>query len=1572
MNETERQALLQAITQRQEQVDEDALFDALDNVRIALSSWDLQGPIPYAQELQAWGLLPQESPVPAEGASEETIIPSGAAALPPDEAAMQDILAELRRLISASAPGSTEHTGLREMREALRRWRETRAGPLPCADELARLGIWPSPPHTEPTTMSPLPDPDDDLQSEFEAAKSIMAQYPYQAIKQLEDLQKRVRGKLVEPLKIELDKARTQLTRHTNDLVDQARVVAMQRPHDLEAQAAAWRAVTALNPDSWEAQDALGKLQLRVQEDIAAELAEIERQAQDAAKRKHLPDLNGCLGKAEALYQRGDLPADLKARAKAVMETVEKQRQQVRDELGVASTKKVQGELKEAYQMALKYLEDGIPVIPDTAGVLGIIGADVETKKFFDLVSGDYLNATRQKVSERLASVRMIQRQSPDQALAYLEEAKGWLTDNVWTPDHKGSLSPQLEEVEREIQDVKRLQVAFNQAREKVIAAQQPGVSARERLRLLVEVQETYRDYPSIAKYIEEARDNLAEQLVPNVDAAIEQAHLQMGGNRFDQARDTLQKAHEAVLRDIPQPKADSRLAQALARLKQEEEAIGQAELAFQRLQQLLELVEAKLSAYDADKNLGLLNEARALLKEVPDAQRDHPQVKKVRSQLAALQGDAENYDAGRRAYERREWAAARDYFDKVSPAFEQKAQADRLRGRAQAVLDIEAAQKAEKDKKWGDALNSYRAAAYLLKENGEDELTGGLLKEVQEALARLAPIEKNDREIEQALAIARERLTEAQKRVAQREKQSLRERLSSLPELISIIVTLEAKASMLSTRGDEIDDVLGQARQMWRGALFPALRQVIENLNAEEILLQAAHQRAQELKAAGLLYADQPNDNVEKLYYELEARQLDKTYEQLKKLPLPHWAADEQGRRRQNDPSNRLNLQWLAAVYGIEQAHQGQDAPSNVYPPTELGRLTAIEDNRRARWNLPLVQKDEKLREQWIEARRACIEHELRQIEEEKGGKAAFDLVTENVRTGRWPAEPWLLEAWLDLCWRAKDWKTADDAAQRFADADIADRAIQVKIWQELNRVARSLADGDLQTALTQLEALRTNYSDEELFDRVEEKLKGRALKDLLDAANAERRELEKLIAQARVEKRGLEKGAESAYADRIFVMAQKYKQVRLLDENNREAQEGLQWAGEYIKPLIAQRCKEAVALKVSRGEREHIEKARDEAVRLLTELRVIEDVAPYLTLPDETKEQLSTARKQVQAKKEWWDTVINRHAEFEREVQDALSLPTALDEQDPERGGWDFSEVRRLLNTLKNDALHFDKRDTEILSLIDGGLRRIEAYEATANELLALARRLLTAVREEQFEAVIRCAKELEAKWRDVKAEEPAWDGLEIVIGYTYPLPTPQPAKSPRAHLERALKQQENARQWEAYAQQVNSLYNELVKLERELLEGELKQLKERFSLKELTDKCDAWLKACEKFLQKLEDDLAQPESRRAESLQASIRHEERKNYLLGGEGTRNRIEALKGAIQQAQKDLEPWLGRFRNFYNGLPERIKSGKASPSAEQQNTAARAYRECCKYDPLNKEVLDLKKRLEGLGFTLKE
>lgn len=1525
MNETERQDLLQDLTRRLNQPDmrdDDALFDALDDVRLALQNWDLQGDIPHQDELRAWGLLGENG------------LPPGETAPRPDEAQLQDIHNRLRQQISAALPGTPYHAGLRGARDALRGW--DGQGELPCADWLAEWGIWP-------------PDADAGLWPEFEAACALAQTHPRQAIERLQALQARAAGRLADRLKSELDKTHVELERRAQELIAQAEQVARQKPQDREAQAQAWRAVTDIKPDSLEAQDALARLDRRVQEAIAAELDEIERQAQNAAQRLRLPDLNACLGRAEGLRRRGDLPADLAVRAKNVEKAVLALRQQTRDELGVASTKKVEGDLREAYELAHEYMGSGVPVIPDTGGVLGPVDADVPTGRFWELVSADFLAATRQKVAERLTAARAAKRQSPLQALAELAEARGWLVDEVWTPDHRKALNSQLEEVDREIATVQEIQKNYDRARERVTAARQTGVPAREQLQLLNQAEQLYSDYPQMAEYIESARDNLAGQLAGDVAAQIAQAQLLAGQEQFDRARAVLSQARAAALQEVPQPKPDGSLAQALARLAGQEEAVNQAEQSLAAMSELVDGVEQQLAAYDDDKNLLRLEEAARLLEQVPPAQRDHFRVATARAKLAVRQGDRKNFEAGRRAYESRNWTEAYGFFVRIGPAFEQADQAALFRRRAQAAAAMDAARAAEQGKNWANALVSYRTADEWLSQAGEDGLTAGLRSEAQSALRRLSEIQANDREITRALDLYRAQLEGARKRIETRQNQTRRDQLSPLPEIPAIVADLESKQQTSSTLGTKIDELLGQARTLWRDAFLPALWAVANDPHVEEVLLEQACQRAQELKAAGLLYADkaQGEQDVERLYDRLKARLLDQEYERIKRTSFATWSAQEQQRRRQANP------------------------PDNS-APVELDWLRAIEQNRQERWDLPEINKPEQIQAQLKQARQACLACEMDQIEEQQGAAAAQQFLGNQIRSGLLGPEPDLLRMWIELCWRAQDWPAAQAAAQRFADTGLDDRETWVKIWLGLTDAAREFADLDIPRAQAQLASLRAAYDAYgELFDQIESRLTERTLRALRDAA----REAQGRLSQA----------PESERIDLCLDVVRRYAQILMLAPKDGVALHELKQIEKDIKPLIEQRCQKTKTIKVTRGD---IKAARDEAARLLIDLQAIQGVMAHLTLPADTQTELEDSMRRLQARKEWWESALRQWGEWDGMVNEALSSPSAIDPEDPDKGGWDLNGARQLLTALRNKAIHRDIRDDQVLSLVNDAVQQIERFEGTAGKLMELARPLMEAVRQEQFDVVITRAQELETMWKDVTKQDARWSGLERVIDYTYQWPTPSRAQLPRHHRDYAIKQRENAGQWKRHADEMNRLYGELVKQHPYQTEDDIEytdlaaleqarqingwqDLKEHISLNDLLIKCDAWLKQCSSWLSKLGSPPPPPQSKQAEEMQNSIWGEERKAQLCGADGlggARGRITALKEEIEQAKKELDSCLRQFDTLFAQLPPRVKKGRVLPDENFRRHAVRIYQACRDCDPKDRRVEEWRKKLENLRF----
>lgn len=1464
MEEYQRQALLKSLD-RLIQSAEDEEFELLDDMRSALKKWDLQGPIPYEAELRAHH------------------IDLEFAFLSPNAEEVRQILKALQERLKATAAVSSQYEQLNEVRRAVKDWSESGCqGALPHAEELAAWGIWPP----------AVSDPDAELLSEYEMAHALMATQLYQAKQRLNALQERARGRLVESIAADLADAEVELQRGTKARIAAVREVQREKPGDLDAQVRAWREVTAFNPESLEAQAELQALQVRVQKALEAEMKSIEAAAREAAAADHLPDLQAARGEAEALAARADLPEELRVAAEKLKTDVLAWLAQTRERLNQASTLAVQGNLREAYQDARDKLDRNIPMLVDAGGLLGSPDQEVYTRDFFRVVGGQYVSAISALVEGRLESARATKSSDPEKALADLKEAGGWLQDEIWTTDHRRSLRPQLDEIGREIQDVERLLVHFKEAREKVEAARAVGIAARERLDLLNEAQQLYPNYPQIEAYLGEARDNLAGELAGEVEAQVVEAHRLMGDEKFDEALKILKQAREAALRDVPAPKADSRLAQALAHVAQEEAAVVGAEKDWHHLEVLLKQVDEKLMKYVQDKEPGLLDEARALLEQVSPAWREHPSTQVLRGRLAAQQGDADNFLAGKKAYEDKQWAAAEGYFDKVRPAYADYAEAQRLHTRAMAMWAVEDGQRAEKEGDWQLALGCYVKAVAWLEEAGEDALTLGVTQVYRDKRDKIS---SNDRKFREPLNEAKTQLEQAQRGVLAASA-PLRDRLDPIPQFAAIVTKLEPLLKEPSVLVEDIKIMLRDVRKQWREAYVPALgavRDAVREADMSEEVLKVACERARELKEAGLLYVT----DEERLYFELEGCRLDAAYRHLRAAESPKWEE--------------------------------------------------IEQNRQERQALRLVEQPDSIREELAEARRQRVENEIRKVREEKGAEAARRWLSEQVRSGKLPADAQWLQMWVELCWETGAWDEADVAVARLAEArgDLQERRNQASLWRGLTNAARAYAEDDIEGGRRYIQDLKNKKLSDSVIQEQEQELERTALGRLLNRAEGKRRDFAGRNAPARPEE--------------YYQVARDYGLVLQLDPQNPVAKGGLKEISSNIVPIVRQLSVEARSLVIG-GD---VKRACEEAGRLLNELNAFETIVNDLNLPGDVAQELKAAQETLSSKKGLWEEAAAQLEQSKRAVCDALAYPAPLREDNSEDGGWDFSEAKKLLDNLWSRAVK--EKDYGLQDLLRSKREQLDLYEKEALDIMEGVRRLLGAICKEDFESVIREADALKPKWEKLRHDDAGWDGLDSMVRYLYKYPALHEGRSLREHREFAEKQRNNAREWKAYEREVSQLYEKLQDLEHEL-EGEFDSLVREKSLHEIKELCEGWQAQCEKCLKQLGNEPEEgPLSARAAT--AWQRVDRVRQYLNVKGGAREKVGAMKAAAAYAEEDLQSHLRRLRNFYNGLSDAAKTGRKPLAEEQRRLACDLYHECQKRDPQNAEVRTLRKKFEQLG-----
>lgn len=417
------------------------------------------------------------------------------------------------------------------------------------------------------------PDPDVDLVADYEAALYLLKQDAYyQAYQRLIKLRKQVQGSLITSVDQALRQTQRELAVGTEQRIVEARRVTQEKPRNWEAQAAAWRRVVEFNPESAEARESLDRMNIHVWQAVEAEMSEILDRVEYATQRLDLREMDDYLVRAKDLGLRTDLPEGLLQEIHHLVERIQIRRREIRNQLGIASTTMSRGDLRTSYSQIQEYVERGVPVAIDESGVA------VPTNELLKRITEEYVRFVCDKVDKQLYTAHDLKRNDPERAMACLAQARSSLVDDARLLNYHPRLHAQLEEVEREMDDVDRLLRRFEQAQSMVKQAHTTSISAQEKLSLLLEAREIYPDYPSISEYIDQAQENRAAELTRLVEDVIVQSQQLTLQRQFTEALATLHQARADALRIIPEPKPNSLLAQALGRVNEQETAVLKAQ----------------------------------------------------------------------------------------------------------------------------------------------------------------------------------------------------------------------------------------------------------------------------------------------------------------------------------------------------------------------------------------------------------------------------------------------------------------------------------------------------------------------------------------------------------------------------------------------------------------------------------------------------------------------------------------------------------------------------------------------------------------------------------------------------------------------------------------------------------------------------------------------------------------------------------------------------------------------------------------------------------------------------------
>jgi hypothetical protein len=361
--------------------------------------------------------------------------------------AIKDTISQLRRKIAeASLAGDDALVDrLIAVRKTLADW--DGAGPLPHAAELRGWGIGAS---AEPEP--PAWDPDDDLQEEFDTAQALLDNGRHRAaLDAFDDLRRRASGRLDEPSEAGYETAAARLAAQLAPLIERAQRHAEKQAEDFRGQRGLWGRVLEIDPQNETANEALRALDEReAAREIDRVIADLRGRLESAVAHNWYPTLPYLLGEAEGLAAGNRLPARQRELDELVRD-IKAGRDQVRDYLGLASTKAASEDYKGFYLAARVYADQGVPVVIDERGIFGPVGEEYDTVDFLRLARHSFIDWSRNKALERKIQAAQEAPSAPERALRTLAEAHAFLTDDALTREDRDILAETLRQIDQEI-----------------------------------------------------------------------------------------------------------------------------------------------------------------------------------------------------------------------------------------------------------------------------------------------------------------------------------------------------------------------------------------------------------------------------------------------------------------------------------------------------------------------------------------------------------------------------------------------------------------------------------------------------------------------------------------------------------------------------------------------------------------------------------------------------------------------------------------------------------------------------------------------------------------------------------------------------------------------------------------------------------------------------------------------------------------------------------------------------------------------------------------------------------------
>lgn len=1229
-----------------------------------------------------------------------------------------------------------------------------------------------------------------------------------------------------------------------------------------------------------------------------------------------------------------------------LLELAEYNRNLVRSELGVASTMLTQGKYREAYIDTYKKLTSSVLTLFDEG-----TGKEIRTEELFKAVAEKYHADLSSLIERKIKEIQSIVHKSPTSAVQEIEALEK--NFDCLSNEHKtramipgGPLTfkPLIDLVQKEKVAVIKERNLYEKIASEIVAAETEE-NIEKRYKLIAALYEKHPMNPSLRIIWEQTKIEYGFWLGKRVPSLLVHTETLTQAYDFNTAYQLINSHIEKMDNFSNIQTQDDDFQQNKKNLLKKLSVYGAQKQNFSEFIGSIREINQKLDEYEKRQDGAEDNSLLISISTLLDGHRggdwkNHNEFRKADARLAAYLGPVENWRNGQKYYHNGDWKAAYSAFQAI-PDNEYE-DLDVYRQRAMAGIRYDEGGNAENRKEWLEAYHSYLGCVEIFDGNadgdfsgiGIDQYTSPLLHNAREALSRMEKIKNNDLKAQEILDKVQGLFEDIKHRTGNQSQIMMElEPVSEFPDIKNRLLEAEKLDTNLKS---QIFAQRSLLYKTWRDTYVGVCSRVLQNetWKKDEDLLCKADKLISILKDESLLQTSEDRVLGFQVTYLLLNIQFDEAC----------------------DPSGKISSYYTGEVNYSEL----------------IGNRESCMDIAREleRQNIQLSYTHQQVGTQYRALRIAEVKHLFaeKNNDDSRGKKYevqqnAVEYLFNVLKQNRWMITDDLSVMSLLMMaeWENGRWTQVEEEILSLTSPD----SIVRDMWLKLNQIAKAYHSGNIDYGSANIDSLRDKKFSQYTgyVDGIIRKLQENCVADLLDAAQELMKERKKF---------------------KLLSAAEKLSNAYDLDRDNKQVESELVRIREDLKIELAQNLNEIKRYKISESNIESQIKQIDDWIQLLAG---IIKIAQKLELDDNTLAQIDILLEGLKEKRQQLMLFNNARDDFLDELLTTMSEPMPFQYRRTggtvsRTGGWQLDRVD--IDKLQNSTSNVQPLN----SICNDLIAQKDNFAKTARELNDSFAEFLELINSEEFEKIIASGSELLDKWTKIKEAQPDWSGDTKLLKKPYFYFGERIENTIQGHINAAVEQRENCREWEKWKRKALDSYQNLTELIDELYEVSstylLDELKNEFSLKELHLKTNQIEDQLKNYVQIIDSQKPEKKPYSKRALDEMEQVNDRNSYRLLLAPSDNNPKSTR--IQQLIEDIEV---QERNLEDPLRDLKRQIRISQNTLNKNRKKRNFldksvpqvrlpqnlrvildqkiQDCAAIDPNNEEVKKAQEFLKSNG-----